>query len=137
MSPPDKLAGLSSAQLRELVAGLFAKLTELERTVAARREEIARLKGLKGRPDIRPSGMDKAADAAKPDSPQKRRRRGKVRPRVSVEDRVLKATAPGRVTLQGLRHLSGPGACAVGACDPLPARALGNAGQADHRRTTA
>ena len=94
MSPPDNLDGLSSAQLRELVAGLFAKLAELERTNAALREEIAQLKGLKGRPDIKPSGMEKASEAAKPDKPEPRPGRGKVRPRVSVEDRVLQANVP-------------------------------------------
>ena len=45
MSPADNLDGLSSAQLRELVASVLAKLTELERANAAQREEIARLKG--------------------------------------------------------------------------------------------
>jgi hypothetical protein len=94
VSPPDSLDGLSSAQLRELVVNLFAKLTELERTNAELREEIARLKGLKGRPDIKPSGMDKATDPGKPGRQEKRARRGKVQPRVSIEDRVLKAAVP-------------------------------------------
>jgi hypothetical protein len=65
VSPPNNLDGLSSAQLRELVASLPAKIPELEQTVAGQREEIARLKRLKGRPDIKPSGMDKATDPAK------------------------------------------------------------------------
>jgi hypothetical protein len=112
----------------ELLAGLFAKLAELARTIAEQREEIARLKGLKGlkgRPDIKPSGMDKATEPGNPDRREKRPGRGKVQPRVSVEDRVLKATGPSRITVQGIRDPSGPGVCAVGARDPLLALALG------------
>jgi Transposase IS66 family len=94
VSPPENLDGLSAAQLRELVAMLLEKVTGLEQLVVEQRAEIARLKGLKGPPDIKPSGMDKATEPPKPDRPGNRRRRGKVRPRVSIEDRVLKAAAP-------------------------------------------
>lgn len=52
VSPPDNIDVLSSAQLRELVGSLLTKLTELERTVAEQRAEIARLKGLKGPPRL-------------------------------------------------------------------------------------
>ena len=85
---------LSSVQLRELVASLLGKVAELERTVVEQRAEIARLKGLKGPPSIKPSGMEQASSAAKRDPHKQCRGRGKVNPRVSVEDRVLQATVP-------------------------------------------
>jgi hypothetical protein len=94
VSAPENLDGLSSAQLRELVVMLLGKVTALEQVIVEQRAEIARLKGLKGPPGIRPSGMDKATEPAKAGWQKNRPRRGKVRPRVSIEDRVLKAAAP-------------------------------------------
>ena len=101
MTPPADLDALSPPQLRDLVASLFAKLAELERANAELREEIARLKGLKGRPDIKPSGMDKATEPANPIKRGKRRGRGKVRPRVSIEDRIIVIAAPAGSRFKG------------------------------------
>jgi hypothetical protein len=92
MAPPGDLDALSPTELKALVLELLGKVASLEQTVAAQRAEIARLKGLKGRPALKPSGMEKANEP-KPPSPPKGRR-GPVTPRVAVEDQVIKATVP-------------------------------------------
>jgi hypothetical protein len=92
--PPSSLSGLSRAELEALLVELFSEVAALKQVVAEQREEIARLKGLKGPPNIKPSGMDKATEPAKPDRQVGHSRRGKIRPRVTIEDRVLKAAAP-------------------------------------------
>jgi Transposase IS66 family len=98
---PEDLDALSSAQLRELVVVLLGKVAALEQLVGEQRAEIARLKGLKGRPDLKPSGMDKATEPAQPDRPESRPRRGKVRPRVDIEERVLPAAVPAGSRFKG------------------------------------
>ena len=92
--PPSSLSGLSRAELEALLIELFGEIATLKQTNGELREEIARLKGLKGRPIIKPSGMDKGAGPSKPARPEKPRGRGKVTPRITVEDRVVKATIP-------------------------------------------
>ena len=58
------LEDLSAAELRSLVVSLLGTVAQLEAKVAALTEENARLKGLKGRPNLKPSGMEKGTDTA-------------------------------------------------------------------------
>jgi hypothetical protein len=102
MAPLPDLDTLSNGDLKALVLELLGKLAELERTVAAQREEIARLKGLKGRPPIPPSGMEQASEpGASAAGKQRRGRRGKVVPRVVAEERVLTAAVPAGSRFKG------------------------------------
>jgi hypothetical protein len=99
--PPPALAGLSRPELEALLVELFGKVAALEKVVDEQREEIARLKGMKGRPNIKPSGMDRATEPPKPAKKGKRRFRGKVTPRVSIEDQVVKIAVPEGSRFQG------------------------------------
>ena len=92
--PPPPLSALSRPELEALLVELFGEIATLKQTVAELREENARLKGLKGRPDIKPSGMDKATTPPKPAKEEKRRGRGKVTPRVTVEEKVIEVGVP-------------------------------------------
>jgi hypothetical protein len=92
--PPANLSDLSRPELEALLLELFGKVSLLEGKLAEQREEIARLKGLKGRPAIKPSGMDKGTEPPKPAGPVKRRFRGKVNPFVEIKDEVIRADIP-------------------------------------------
>jgi hypothetical protein len=93
MSPPVDLDVLSAADLKALVLSLLGEVTALKQVVAEQRAEIARLKGLKGPPAIKPSGMEQAS-TAKPASGGKRLGRGAKRTRVAAEDRVVAVAVP-------------------------------------------
>jgi hypothetical protein len=93
VTPPD-VDGLSPAELKQLVLTLLHENAEQKRVLAELREEVARLKGLKGRPQIKPSGMENGTTPKPAGNRVGRRGRGKARPQVSVEERVLKADVP-------------------------------------------
>jgi hypothetical protein len=102
MLPLPDLDALSTADLKRLVIKLLGKVGGLERRVDDQKAEIARLKGLKGKPQIKPSGLDAATPGERRARP--RRRRGKAArasERVVREDRILHAEVPARSRLKG------------------------------------
>src|SRR3954451_4235671 len=92
MAAPADPSSLSRFELEAELAALRGEVAELKQLVAVLREENARLKGLKARPVIKPSGME---EATTPNHPGRLgRRRGKVIPRVPVETQVLRVAVP-------------------------------------------
>lgn len=86
----------SLEDLKRLVLEVLEENAKLRSENEALREEIARLKGLKGRPRLKPSGMDKQAKArqkAKQGRKQAKRRRGAKRLAVD-QDRVIAIPHP-------------------------------------------
>ncbi len=58
-SPPD-ISKLGLEKLKALVVQALEENARLEKENAELREKVARLKGLKGRPKLKPSGMEHA-----------------------------------------------------------------------------
>jgi hypothetical protein len=83
------LEDLSVAELRSLVVSLLESVAQLEAKVAALTEENARLKGLKGRPTLKPSGMEKGTDPSSPPSGKAGRRQRRREPRRSKSARLI------------------------------------------------
>ena len=75
MAPTPDIDGMPLADLKALVVQMLERLADQERTIIALRDENARLKGQKGRPDIKPpikpSGMDKASRPSPPKGPRR------------------------------------------------------------------
>jgi hypothetical protein len=98
---PD-IEDLGTAELKRLLLEALAKIAELTAENAALREEIARLKGLKGRPAIKPSQPSGMEQASAPKLAKARRRRGRGgQARAVIEDRVVEAPVPAGSRFKG------------------------------------
>jgi len=103
MPPPENLDGLSQTELKNLVVMLFEQLAEQQRTIAALRDEIARLKGGPRRPNLKPSGMEKATEP-KPDklAGEGDGKRGSTKSKLTIhEEKIVKAAAPAGSRFKG------------------------------------
>ena len=102
MPPPIDIDVLSAAEAKALVLGLLGKVAALELLVAEQRAEIARLKGLKGPPSLKPSGMEQASQVKPLGGDRKHRGRGAARVgRAAVEDRVVRVEVPAGSRFKG------------------------------------
>src|SRR5207253_6755904 len=95
MLPPADLEHLPHAELKSLVVKQWEELAELRRLVATLRDEIARLKGGSGRPNIKPSGMDKATEPKPGPRGEGRPKGGGKTAKLAIhEEQTIKVKAP-------------------------------------------
>jgi hypothetical protein len=95
------LAGLPRAELEALAERLLAENADLRRAVAELRAEVATLKGVKRRPEVKPSGMEKGASSDPGATNRGRGGRGKADRLTVHEERVVAAEVPAGSRFKG------------------------------------
>jgi hypothetical protein len=103
MSASEKipLSGLPRGDLEALAERLLAENAGLRQALAELRAEVATLKGVKGRPKVRPSGMEKGTEPTPAVVGRGRGRRGKADRLTIHEERVVEADAPAGSRFKG------------------------------------
>jgi hypothetical protein len=94
------LSGLTRGELEALAERLLAENAALKQALAELRAEVATLKGVKGRPKLKPSGMDKTTgpEPAEKSRGSKARKVGRL---IIHEDRVIAADVPAGSRFKG------------------------------------
>ena len=77
------ISGLGLEALKVLLVQALEDNARLKAETVELREEIARLKGLKGRPKLRPSGMEQASGKGS----RRKGRRGAKRAKLNIAER--------------------------------------------------
>jgi hypothetical protein len=95
------LSGLPRGELEALAERLLAENAALERALAELRAEVAALKGVKGRPKVRPSGMEQAAEPEPAERGRGGARAGKADRLTAHEERVIAADVPAGSRFKG------------------------------------
>src|SRR3954447_25887979 len=103
MSAPAKipLSSLPRGELEALAERLLAENDALKRAVAELKAEVATLKGVKGRPEVKPSGMEKGASSDPGATNRGRGGRGKADRLTVDEERVVEADVPAGSRFKG------------------------------------
>src|SRR3954449_5744844 len=103
MSAPAKipLSSLPRGELEALAERLLAENDALRRVVTELKAEVATLKGVKGRPEVKPSGMEKGASSDPGATNRGRGGRGKADRLTVDEERVVAADVPAGSRFKG------------------------------------
>jgi Transposase IS66 family len=103
MSAPAKvpLSSLPRGELEALAERLLAENDALRRAIAELKAEVATLKGVKGRPEVKPSGMEKGAGSEPGATNRGRGGRGKADRLTVHEERVIAADVPAGSRFKG------------------------------------
>jgi hypothetical protein len=102
MSAPEKipLSGLPRGELEALAERLLAENAALKQAIAELRAEVAALKGLTGRPKVRPSGLDEGTEPP-PAAASRGAKGSKVGRLTPHEERVIAADVPAGSRFKG------------------------------------
>jgi hypothetical protein len=104
MSTPEKitLSSLPRDRLEALAERLLVDNAALKQAVAELRAEVATLKGLKGRPTVKPSGMERGTAPEPAEKGRGHGARGAKAGRLTIhEERVIKADVPAGSRFKG------------------------------------
>ena len=92
------LSGLPRGELEALAERLLAENDALRQVIAGLKAEVATLKGVRGRPELKPSGMNERTEPA----PAESRGRGAKAGRLPIdEERVIAADVPAGSRFKG------------------------------------